>query len=123
MCREATHADLLTDALNELLERLGRETTISAPSPSQAPSSARRALDLAWAAARHPAFRQNTSFAQWKERSYRLFPVMEVWEMKGMTPCLRCSLYRVQTRNSCGLERETGLEPATPCLEGRYSTN
>ena len=22
-----------------------------------------------------------------------------------------------------GLERETGLEPATPCLEGRYSTN
>jgi hypothetical protein len=21
------------------------------------------------------------------------------------------------------LERETGLEPATPCLEGRYSTN
>ena len=22
-----------------------------------------------------------------------------------------------------GVERETGLEPATPCLEGRYSTN
>ncbi len=21
------------------------------------------------------------------------------------------------------MERETGLEPATPCLEGRYSTN
>jgi hypothetical protein len=21
------------------------------------------------------------------------------------------------------LERETGFEPATPCLEGRYSTN
>src|SRR5258708_38877835 len=39
---------------------------------------------------------------------------------KSVTPCLRRSFNRAQTQNSCGLERETGLEPAAPCLEGRY---
>jgi len=39
---------------------------------------------------------------------------------KRATACLRHSLRRAQTLNYSGLERETGLEPATACLEGRY---
>jgi hypothetical protein len=35
------------------------------------------------------------------------------------TPCLRSSYERAQSQEYSGLERETGLEPATPCLEGR----
>jgi hypothetical protein len=41
-------------------------------------------------------------------------------EELGLTPRLWCSLERVQIQNSWGLERETGLEPAAPCLEGRH---
>ena len=36
------------------------------------------------------------------------------------TPSLHRGLKRPQTRNPRDLERETGLEPATPCLEGRH---
>ena len=34
-----------------------------------------------------------------------------------------CFVKGAQPQKNSALERETGLEPATPCLEGRYSTN
>jgi hypothetical protein len=37
---------------------------------------------------------------------------------EGLTPSLRRCLKDGERRNNSGLERETGLEPATPCLEG-----
>src|SRR5258707_11626290 len=44
----------------------------------------------------------------------------ELERKEEVTTCFGCSLRRAQIQNSCGLERETGLEPATPCLDGRY---
>ena len=41
----------------------------------------------------------------------------------GVTPCLGSCVEGAQTQENSGLERETGLEPATPCLEGRDSTS
>ena len=38
----------------------------------------------------------------------------------GVTPCLRRGVEGAQTLENSDPERETGLEPATPCLEGRY---
>src|SRR5215813_5496193 len=39
---------------------------------------------------------------------------------EGLTPSPHKGRQDGKSRNPSGLERETGLEPATPCLEGRY---
>ncbi len=36
-----------------------------------------------------------------------------------MYPCLVCSVTRSRIQENAGLERETGFEPMTPCLEDR----